>query len=71
MTDHTTNTITLVQQANTVTTNQSIGPICTFTKLHYVTKVRGGDQCLLGDSITEVKQRRARLVPGWVTAREG
>jgi len=28
-------------------------------------------QCLLGDSITEVKLRRARLVPGWVTAREG
>jgi len=33
-------------------------------------QVRGGDHCLLGDSVTEVKQRRARLVLGWVTARK-
>ena len=37
---------------------------------HNISKVRSGDQCLLGDSVTEVKLRRARLVPGWVTARE-
>jgi len=35
-----------------------------------IREVRSGDQCLLGDAITEVKQRRARLLLGWVTARE-
>jgi len=33
-------------------------------------EVRGDDQCLLGDSVTEVKYRRARLVLGWVTTKE-
>jgi len=30
-------------------------------------KVRGGDQCLLSNSFTEVKLRRPRLVLGLVT----
>jgi len=38
--------------------------------LFYESEVHDGDQCLLGDSVTEVKYRRARLVLGWVTARE-
>jgi len=33
-------------------------------------EVCGGDQCMLGDSITEVKYRRARLVLEWVTTTE-
>jgi len=46
-----------------------------FIKLIYFTwipchEVHGGDQCLLGDSVTEIMQRRARLVLGWVTPRD-
>ena len=36
----------------------------------FLQTVRSDDQCLLRDSVTEVKLRRARLVPGWVTSRE-
>jgi hypothetical protein len=32
--------------------------------------VSGGDQSKLGGSFTEVKQRRSRLVLGWVTIRK-
>ena len=39
-------------------------------KQKWLIVARSGDQCLLGDSVTEVKLRRARLVPGWVTTRE-
>jgi len=33
-------------------------------------EVGGGDQCLLGDSVTEVNKPRVRLVLGWVIARD-
>jgi len=33
-------------------------------------KAYGGDQCLLSGTFTEVKQRRPRLVLGWVTFSE-
>jgi hypothetical protein len=36
----------------------------------FLQTVRSGDQCLLDDSVTEVKLRRVRLVPGRVTAWE-